>query len=658
MMTMKMHTTKTVSLALLALAVAACSTDADVASPVTDATIVDTGTNTDLTVDLSVSDPVASDTSVDEEPVVYCTSNEQCEDSLDCTTEECSDAGICERAVTEDTCLINNSCRTPGEISPHNPCLACDPETASLEWSPRTEGAGCDDSDACTLSTTCVEGACVGIDLECEDANPCTDDLCDPTDGCVFEPAFEDEVCDDGSACTENDVCFMGACAGDTISCDDENECTDDTCDPVEGCLNTNNADPCEDGDACTTGDACVDGECDPGGETNCNDGNICTIDVCDTLAGCYHLATENPCCIGQTSVCDDGNPCTTDLCDGDGGCDYEDNTATCDDGNACTNGDVCSEKVCGGDDITCADTNQCTRDECNSSVGCVFVPLSETECSDGFECTTEDTCDDGVCLGDDSGCVCEPEFSDTVAKLTSILIGDGGHPGEALDLDGDPTTCTPNSDCSEGVNNALGLLAGIVNTELEGTVQGGSLILVTEFRDFARNPFDLGMYTADLDPGNAECSVQEDPCDYVVGRDTIDPDTCEPLIILSATRSGDLIIGGGRGTIFPFEIPLGESVLTLVLYDVQLEGTITEDDDGLATFAGILGGAVRRTDLLAAINAVDPDSLPFPPSAIIGLLNSVVEDDIDTDDVEGPDAASIGLKVSGIRAQLVGTSD
>ena len=656
---MNKHFATITLLALSAISVVACNFDSNTNDRTDAATIVDTGDDADLTVDLSVVDSAASDTQIVEEPVVYCTSDEDCEDSLDCTTEQCSDDGICERAVAEETCLINNTCRTPAEVSPHNPCLVCDPETATLEWSVRTEGAACDDGDACTLSTTCTaEGECTGIDLECEDANACTENLCDPDDGCFFEPAFEDEVCDDGSACTENDVCFLGDCVGEAISCDDENECTDDACDPIEGCQNTNNTEACDDGDACTDGDMCFEGACISGGETNCNDGNICTIDVCDSLAGCYYLATENPCCIGQTSVCDDGNPCTDDLCDGDGGCDYQANTATCDDGDACTDPDVCFEQECDGKEITCADTNQCTRDECNSSVGCVFVPLSGIECTDAFECTTDEMCVDGLCVGDESGCVCEPEFSDTVAKLTSILIGDGGHPGEALDLDGNPDTCTPSSDCSEGINNALGLLAGIVNSELEGTVQEGSLILVTEFRDFDRNPFDLGMYTADLDPGNESCNVQEDSCDYVVSRDTIDPDTCEPLIILSATRSGDLILGGGRGTIFPFEIPLGESVLTLVLYDVQLEGTITESDGHLTTFSGILGGAVRRTDLLAAINAVDPDSLPFPPSAIIGLLNSVVEDDIDTDDVEGPDAASIGLKVSGIRAQLVGTSD
>ena len=39
-------------------------------------------------------------------------------------------------------------------------------------------------------------------------------------------------VCDDGSACTENDTCSAEACVGTDVNCDDGNGCTDDSCDP------------------------------------------------------------------------------------------------------------------------------------------------------------------------------------------------------------------------------------------------------------------------------------------------------------------------------------------------------------------------------------------------------------------------------------------
>jgi uncharacterized repeat protein (TIGR01451 family) len=46
------------------------------------------------------------------------------------------------------------------------------------------------------------------------------------------------------------------------VTCDDANPCTDDTCNPAGGCLHANNSASCDDGNPCTTGDACVAGVC------------------------------------------------------------------------------------------------------------------------------------------------------------------------------------------------------------------------------------------------------------------------------------------------------------------------------------------------------------------------------------------------------------
>ena len=670
-----MRTTNTHLLWCLTLLFAACSFDSS-APPsagfdvVTDADgradgdgagddVAEDGAEAD-TGDGAQDDSVESDAVEDAgDPLpVTCDEDDDCADSLECTSEHCGDDGMCVREISAGSCLINNVCRSAGQAHPVDPCQACDAGTDAFGWTPKAPGAGCDDGDLCTLNTTCDEsGSCVGVALECEDAEECTANECDPETGCVFPPTNEGGECDDGSECTLEDACNAGECVGTTRSCDDNDPCTDDACDPSSGCQNANNTAPCDDGDLCTTGDLCAEGECVPGGETNCNNGNICDIDLCNPFAGCYHLPTENPCCIGETSICDDNNPCTDDLCDGDGGCANEANTASCDDGNACTDTDVCADETCAGDEITCDDSNSCTDNQCNPSVGCVYVNDDEATCSDGFECTVGDHCSAGRCDSDDSGCVCEPEFSEAATKLTVLLIGEGGHEGEALDLDGDPTTCTPAADCSDGYNNALGIIAGVVNPSLVTGVEDGSLILVVELRDFERNPFDLAMHTGELDPASAECDVQADLCSYQVSRDAIDPDTCGPLISMQAQRVGDMVFAGGRGTVFPFEIPLGESVLSLVLFDVQLEATITEQSGQIATLEGVLGGAVRRSDLLAAINALDPDSLPFPPAAVAGLLEAVVVDDIDTDDDDEPDAASIAIKLAGIRAIISGVN-
>jgi len=45
----------------------------------------------------------------------------------------------------------------------------------------------------------------------------------------------------------------------------------------------------CTDGNACTTGDYCTNGMC-IGSPINCDDGDICTIDMCDVHHGCSHI--------------------------------------------------------------------------------------------------------------------------------------------------------------------------------------------------------------------------------------------------------------------------------------------------------------------------------------------------------------------------------
>ena len=68
-------------------------------------------------------------------------------------------------------------------------------------------------------------------------------------------------TCDDGDACTTVDLCENGLCTGTTpANCDDGNPCTDDSCDSEAGCLSVFNTSPCDDGSPCTEGDTCEEG--------------------------------------------------------------------------------------------------------------------------------------------------------------------------------------------------------------------------------------------------------------------------------------------------------------------------------------------------------------------------------------------------------------
>ena len=113
---------------------------------------------------------------------------------------------------------------------------------------------------------------CDGIDNDCDnkadegtckDDNDCTDDVCDPADGCVH--TFNDNGCTDSNPCTTQDKCNFGQCEGALLGCDDGNKCTTDACDPVQGCKNTASSGLCDDGNLCTENDQCSGGGLHPG---------------------------------------------------------------------------------------------------------------------------------------------------------------------------------------------------------------------------------------------------------------------------------------------------------------------------------------------------------------------------------------------------------
>ena len=71
-----------------------------------------------------------------------------------------------------------------------NDCNAgvCSEASNLCESVPSNEGGACDNGDACTASV-CSSGACdVGPAVDCEDDDPCTNDSCDGATGCVNEP--------------------------------------------------------------------------------------------------------------------------------------------------------------------------------------------------------------------------------------------------------------------------------------------------------------------------------------------------------------------------------------------------------------------------------------------------------------------------------------
>jgi len=116
--------------------------------------------------------------------------------------------------------LVSAGCQAP----PPSPGPACEAD------------ADCDDGLFCNGPETCVDGDCQAGEA------PCT--------------ATTVECSEEANECLR--VCL------EDVGCDDDNECTDDAC--VDGvCQNTDNTAVCDDGDACTENDVCTNGECTPG---------------------------------------------------------------------------------------------------------------------------------------------------------------------------------------------------------------------------------------------------------------------------------------------------------------------------------------------------------------------------------------------------------
>lgn len=149
--------------------------------------------------------------------------------------------------------------------------------------------------------------------------------------------------------------------------CQDENPCTVGTFDPAQNACVTEFADgtPCEPADACIIDAFCSRGVC-LGRSKTCDDGSVCTTDLCRQSDGeCVFFANE--------TACEDDNPCTADAC-GEEGCLHEPipNGVACDDGDECTVNDACFAGVCRGatlpDGQSCDDDNSCTvNDRCEA---------------------------------------------------------------------------------------------------------------------------------------------------------------------------------------------------------------------------------------------------------------------------------------------------
>lgn len=429
---------------------------------------------------------------------LFSNENTACNDGDPCTLADLCSAGECQGGTlldcddgnecTEDVCLTESGCTSlpSGDIpcDEVNLCTkgSCDGEVCGTLPVPCDDGnectldscdavlgclydssisGDCDDGDLCTTGETCSDGFCGGgFPADCDDGNECTTDMCGGVGGCSH--THQVGSCNEGNLCTTG-VCVAGECSISSVSCDDGNTCTDGSCAPAEGCSYINlTGTVCDDANACTENETCVEGACDLGGIVNCNDGDVCTDQTCNSTQGCLYTSNSSPCndgskctegfcvegtCSLEALKCDDENPCTDDLCVFGQGCVFLPNSSSCEDGNVCTLDDGCQGGLCiAGSLDTCDDSNVCTSDACNEVVGCVNLAQEN-------ECDTEDKCTVGVC--EESECATTPSQCDdgdvcTLDGCSSL----SGCTFEAITGEScsDDNACTEDDVCVSGV--------------------------------------------------------------------------------------------------------------------------------------------------------------------------------------------------------------
>jgi hypothetical protein len=345
----------------------------------------------------------------------------------------------------------------------------------------------CDDGIGCTQDDQCDLGSCVGTEADqaCDDGLGCTLDICDAIDGCVHIELSQTS-CDDGNVCTDNDQCLDGQCGGSGILCNDDNPCTADGCDVKKGCFAeaANDGLLCGDGNLCSAEARCQDGSCNqtkavvcpaPGdceGAGSCDPDTGACIYPNKTVPGLVSTCDATNCCnTGHGVACNDGATtvcvcaldsycCTTNwdstcIMQAIADCGAESPTipalvpAPCDDAVGCTTDDTCNKGVCAGvlDDLACDDGNTCTADSCSQTSGCAHEPLNDGPCDDDA-CTLQDVCADGICTYI-SSVVCTALDQCHAVGTCDPATGECSNPDLVGELGPNPYYCTTSDCCS-----------------------------------------------------------------------------------------------------------------------------------------------------------------------------------------------------------------
>ena len=386
-----------------------------------------------------------------------------------------------------------------------------------------------------------------------------------------------------------------------------------------------------------------------------CDDGEYCTDDAC--FAGHCVFAVQPFFCL-IAGVCvpsgaeQPGNPCQEcKPLDDQGG------WTPVEDGLECAPGGTCYQGVCCVPAVACQG-KECGPDGCGGSCG---------ECGDDLFCNAAGLCFPGCDVAGITG---------NVLKISGLAIGTGGLPGMALDVDDDPSTCTPDDNCQGGLNNQLGgLITQLeqyidMDQELEKLLDDGDLVHLAWFEGFNAQgvPFTMHMFDGVPVLEQQECDWQTQVCDYVVAQASFDYQSCTfPMVFDNAVVVDGTLHAGGPDYSFPLCLPFfmldadgAGTCLAVTGHRARVEGEVTVSGGQIVGLHdAILGLAIDKSELLDSIWALPPDlDLPVSIDLIVNMADMFVVPDIDVDGDGTLDAASLGVQHDAIAGNVVGLEE
>ena len=530
-----------------------------------------------------------------------CTSDTDCDDDNECTDDSCQ-SGECRNTAVQDGtgcddekwCTEEDECNaglcggTPRDCSSEaDECHdgVCDEDGRACVAEQKNDGTPCNDGLFCTVNDECNAGVCGGSTRDCQDDDICTAGTCDdeidecvqtlvPNPGAEGPPGHgscqggDDEDCD-GKVDLEDEDCYE--CQADA-ECNDDNPCTDDTCD-LGVCRRTprENGAGCDDGQFCNGADTCQAGVCEHAGR-DCADTHDCTDDSCnETSDACEHAVKSGQCLIGATCYAEfDTNPANAcQHCShstNDRGWTDRSDSSSCDDGLFCNGADTCQGGVCQHAGRDCADAYDCTDDSCDEDgdscvnavqnghclIGAACFDESDTnpgnECqhcrhadddrgwtdkSNGTPCADADFCDGAEVCDGHGACVagadpCPGQLCrETDDRCVECLVHGDCDNGDFCDGE---ETCDANGDCQAGADPCPGSMCRELDDLCVECLADG---------DCDNDTFCDGAETCDA---SGDCQAGVDPCPGLACREL--DEQCVNCLVDEDCDNGDYCDG------------------------------------------------------------------------------------------------------------------